>query len=267
MDGGDVPIRRLALLIEYDGTAYGGSQYQKNAPTVQDSLERALSSLTGEPVRVALAGRTDAGVHAAGQVASFSTRSRHPAGVFVPALNHHLPADIAVRAVAEVPSGFDPRRHARSRCYRYTVYNSSHRPALRRRYVWHVPEPLEAEAMAAAAATLCGRRDFAAFTQPSIAARQRTERLVCRSRVTRRGPLALFDLEANAFLPQMVRRLVGALVDVGRGRLSGEGFVALLRNARPGAASFVAPAQGLCLLKVRYEDGLFNDDANEDLQP
>src|SRR3972149_11525235 len=104
----DLPLRRLALLIEYQGTAYRGSQYQRNAPTVQGSLERALSSLTGEPVRVALAGRTDAGVHARGQVASFLTRSRHSPEVFTRALHHHLPAQIAVRAVREVRPDFDP---------------------------------------------------------------------------------------------------------------------------------------------------------------
>src|SRR3972149_11946995 len=122
-------VRRLALLIEYEGTAYGGSQYQKNAPTIQDALERALSSLTGEPIRVALAGRTDAGVHAKGQVASFVTASRHPLETFPRGLNALLPEDISVRAAAEVPLGFDPRRQALSRWYRYTIHVGRPRPA------------------------------------------------------------------------------------------------------------------------------------------
>src|SRR3972149_8476585 len=124
----DASVRRLALLIEYEGAAYGGSQYQKNAPKIQDSLERALSSLTGEPIRVALAGRTDAGVHARGQVAAFSTRSRHSPDVFLRALNHHLPDQIAVRAVREVPADFGPRRRATARWYRYTGCNGRPRP-------------------------------------------------------------------------------------------------------------------------------------------
>src|SRR2546428_11094379 len=114
-------LRRLALLVEYEGTAYGGSQYQVNAPTVQGSLERALSSLTDEPIRVALAGRTDAGVHAIGQIASFVTTSAHPVETFLRGANALLPRDISLRSVAEVPLCFDPRRHAVSRWYRYTL--------------------------------------------------------------------------------------------------------------------------------------------------
>src|SRR3972149_206843 len=127
----DASVRRLALLIEYEGAAYGGSQYQKNAPKIQDSLERALSSLTGEPIRVALAGRTDAGVHARGQVAAFSSRSRHSPDVFLRALNHHLPDQIAVRAVREVRPDFDPRRRATGRWYRYTLHRPRRAPPRR----------------------------------------------------------------------------------------------------------------------------------------
>ena len=116
----DEPVRRLALLVEYEGTAYGGSQYQKNAPTIQDSLERALSSLTDEPIRIALAGRTDAGVHARGQVASFVTASRHSPDTFARGLNALLPEDVSVRAAVETALTFDPRRQASSRWYRYT---------------------------------------------------------------------------------------------------------------------------------------------------
>ena len=261
----EAPVRRLALLIEYEGTAYGGSQYQKNAPTIQDSLERALSSLTGEPIRVALAGRTDAGVHARGQVASFVTGSRHPAETFARGLNALLPGDISVRAAVEAPLGFDPRRQALSRWYRYAISTGRQRPALLRRLVWHVGRPLDVEAMAMAAGFLLGRHDFAAFTQPSEARRRRTERVVTASRVRCAKALACFDIEANSFLPQMVRRLVGALVEVGLGKRSAGEFEALLREARPGAASATAPARGLCLMKVRYESGLFDDETNEDL--
>ena len=264
---GEAPVRRLALLIEYDGTAYGGSQYQKNAPTIQDSLERALSSLTGEPIRVALAGRTDAGVHARGQVASFVTASRHPRETFLRGLNALLRSDISVRAAAEVPLSFDPRRQALSRWYRYTIHAGAQRPALLRRLVWHVPQRLDIDAMKAAVAHLTGRHDFAAFTQPSLAGRRRTERLVSGASLRRTKGLVVFDIEANAFLPHMVRRLAGALVEVGLGKRSDAEFAALLREARPGAAAFTAPPRGLCLMKVRYESGLFDDETDEDIQP
>ena len=131
----DEPGCRLALLVEYEGTAFGGSQYQKNAPTVQGTLERALGSLTGEPIRVAMAGRTDAGVHARGQVAAFTTRSRHSAGTVIRAANALLPDAVSIRAASEGPSGFDPRRWATSRWDRYTLHLGPQRPALERRLV------------------------------------------------------------------------------------------------------------------------------------
>src|SRR3972149_6813904 len=128
----DAPVRRLALLLEDEGTGFGGSQYQNNAGTIQDALERALSSLTGEQTRVALAGRTDAGVHALGQVAAFTTKSRHTATVVVRACNARLAKDIAVRGAALVPLEFNPRRNATGRWYRYTVCLREQRPALLR---------------------------------------------------------------------------------------------------------------------------------------
>ncbi len=258
-------IHRIALLLEYEGTGFAGSQYQKNARTMQEALERGLRTLTGESIRVALAGRTDAGVHARGQVAAFATGSPHGPEVFVRALNHHLPDQIAVRKASEVTLTFDPRRHAVSRWYRYTVHNSRQRPALARTLVWHVTEPLDWEAMGEAAASLVGEHDFAAFTQPSLAGRQSTSRRMTRAEVTRYGSRIWLDVEANAFLPHQVRRIVGALAEVGRGRQSPGDFEAMARSARPGAATYVAPARGLCLMKVRYEDGLFDNETNEDV--
>jgi tRNA pseudouridine38-40 synthase len=251
------PQRRLALLLEYQGTAYGGSQLQKNVPTVQGALERALGRLTGESMRVALAGRTDAGTHARGQVASFITTSRHSTSTVSRALNALLPADISVQAVAGVPLEFDPRRQALRRLYRYTIHLGAQRPALLRHFVWHLPAALNVDAMADAATYLIGRNDFAAFTQPFEARRRSTERVVAKTALRRKGELALFDIEANAFLPQMVRRIVGALVEVGSGRSTHGKFEALVRDAQPGAANKVAPARGLCLMQVRYENELF----------
>ena len=254
-----MPQRRLALQVEYQGTAYGGSQLQKTVPTIQGALERALSSLTGESIRASLAGRTDAGTHAKGQVASFVTRSRHSTATFARALNALLPADIGVRAVSEVPLAFDPRRHALGRLYRYTLHQGPQRPALVRHFAWHLSGQPDIETMSEAAACLIGRHDFAAFTQPAEARRRSTERVVAQTALRRKGQLALFDIEANAFLPQMVRRIVGALVEVGSGSRTQSEFEALVRDAHPGAARKVAPARGLCLMNVRYEAELFDD--------
>ena len=263
---GEAGGRRLALLVEYQGTAYGGSQLQANTQTVQGALERALSSLTSESIRLALAGRTDAGVHALGQVASFSTHSRLPLETFERGANALLPDDISVRAAAEVAREFDPRRHALSRWYRYTLDIGRRRTALLREFVWQAPTPqLDAGAMAEAARCLAGKHDFAAFTQAAEARRRPTERNVLRASFCRQGRLLRFDIEANAFLMQMVRRIIGALVDVGSGKRSCEEFEKLVHDGPPGGAKLVAPPRGLCLMKVRYENGLFDDETDEDL--
>jgi len=263
---GEAGGRRLALLVEYQGTAYGGSQLQANTQTVQGALERALSSLTGESIRLALAGRTDAGVHALGQVASFATDSRLTLDNFERGANSLLPDDISVRAAAEAAPEFDPRRHALSRWYRYTLHLGRRRTALLREVVWQAPAPqLDAGAMAEAARCLAGRHDFAAFTQAAEARRRPTERNVLRASFCRQGRLLRFDIEANAFLQRMVRRLVAALVEVGRGRRTLEEFRSLVEEAKPGAAAATAPARGLCLMKVRYESGLFDDETDEDI--
>jgi tRNA pseudouridine38-40 synthase len=260
-------VRRLALLLEYDGTAYGGSQYQKNAPTVQGTLERALSRLTGEPIRVGLAGRTDAGVHARGQVASFLTASRHDTGTFVRGTNALLPADVSVQAAAEVPREFNPRRQAIRRWYRYVLYLRPQRSALMRNRAWHVGQALDLEAISQAAQAMTGRHDFAAFAPPSEAKRGSTEREVFRAEVTpKRGTgVVHFDIEANAFLQRMVRRAAGALVEVGLGKRTAAEFRELVEIAESGAAKATAPAKGLCLMKVCYESGLFDAETNEDI--
>jgi len=241
--------RRLALVLEYDGRRYGGSQYQKNAPSIQGELEAALNKLTGENLRTAFAGRTDAGVHARGQVASFVTGSRHAPEVFVRGLNHWLPADIAVQRALGVPLDFDARRRARSREYRYLVLNSPLPSPLLSAFAWQVAERLDVEAMRQAASLLVGRHDFAAFAGPVAGS---TVRSLHRCDVKATGRLLAVHMEADAFLPHQVRRTVGALVQVGLGRQPAAELAALLREARPGVAGPVAPPQGLCLLKVNY---------------
>ena len=244
--------RRLAVLLEYDGTAYRGSQYQEGGPTIQRVLESAVQELTGETVRAAFAGRTDAGVHALGQVAAFDTTSRLSPAEFVGGLNHFLPPDVAARAVREVAQGFDPRRDARSRTYRYRISNRAVRPALDRHRAWHMPKPLDTAAMARAARRLAGPHDFAAFAGAYGGATQRT---LARCDVATGCGEVTVEMEARAFLPHQVRRTVGPLVEVGLGRMTEETLAALLEAARPGSAGPAAPACGLYLVRIEY-DGL-----------
>ena len=261
------PARRIALVLEYDGGRYGGSQIQKNAPTIQGELEEAIRRLTGASCRVAFAGRTDAGVHARGQVASFLTRAPYEADVFVRGLNRWLPDDIAVRRAAEAPLDFDPRRRARRRLYRYLIYNDPVPSPLLRGRAWHVAEPLDIGAMARAAACLVGRHDFAAFAEKLANPRASTVRTVYRFEMRRRGRLLVLLMEAGSFLPHQIRRTVGPLVEVGLGRQTPEEFAGTLQEACPGAAGPAAPPQGLCLMRVTYTDLNLGEetDIDEDL--
>ena len=241
--------RRIALVLEYDGSRYSGSQVQRHTPSIQSELEAAIRRLAGEQLRVAFAGRTDSGVHATGQVAAFTTASSLPIETFLRGLNAWLPQEIAVRRAVEAPLDFDPRRHASSRTYRYTIYNASVRSPLWRTSAWHVVEPLDDAAMQRAASSLLGRHDFAAFSrrEPTM-----TVRCVHRCEVRREGRLVTIELEANAFLRQQVRRTVGALVQVGRRKLGVSDIRGLLRRAEPSSAGPVAPACGLYLMRVDY---------------
>ncbi len=243
--------RRLALLLEYDGSRYGGSQLQRRTPSVQGEIERSLFKLTGERLRVAFAGRTDAGVHAKGQVAAFTTGSILETEVFVRGLNAWLPDDIAVRRALEVPEAFDPRRHARSRTYRYFIYNAPVRSPLQRSWSWHVAEPLDTSAMREAGSELVGEHDFAAFSRREGVS---TVRCVRRCDIGCEGRLITVEMEANSFLRQQVRRTVGALAQVGAQRLALEEFCGLLRRKEPASAGPVAPAHGLSLVCVAYPD-------------
>lgn len=248
--------RRFVLLLEYDGGRYAGSQMQKNAATVQGVLEDAIEKATGGRARAALAGRTDAGVHACGQVASFLSGTRLDADTLRRALNAWLPDDVAVLAAAEAPADFDVRRAARRRHYRYVIENRPSRPALARSRVWHVAAPLDVAAMAQAAARVLGRRDFAAFAGRLERAGSGGVRDLQRFAVRRMGSRVCCDLVANSFLPHQVRRMVGALVEVGLGRL-GPGEYERLLDGPPASAGPAAPAQGLYLMGVEYDTPLF----------
>jgi tRNA pseudouridine38-40 synthase len=249
-----VAATRFAARVSYDGTAFVGSQVQPNGRTVQGELERACAILFGTARRVELAGRTDSGVHAIGQVAAFSAETRLDAATVGRALNAHLPADVAVREVWAVPQGFDPRRWARKRSYRYVIWNGTVRAPLLRRTAWHLESPLSLVAMREAAQGLAGTQDFTACSGPLEPGRTAV-RTVFEAGWCREGDTLLFDITANAFLPHMVRRLAGALVQVGRGALTPEEFVRLLRRAEPASMGPTAPAHGLCLQRVEYDEG------------
>lgn len=251
MDG-----RRLALLLEYDGTAFAGSQLQPAVRTVQEVVEAALAQFTGRQTRIALAGRTDAGVHALGQVAALDIESAHAPGVVRDALNHFLPEDVAVRAAAEVAAEFDPRRHAVSRLYHYRIQDGRARSPLTRQRAWQVERPLDVATMAAALALLPVRvsRDWAAFSG-AVPAGYPTVRTLLGARVERGAPHTVeVTVEADGFLPHQVRIMVGTLQRVGVGRLTPQEYAALLDGSAASAAS-AAPPQGLTLVSVGYPPG------------
>ena len=248
--------RRIALLLEYDGGGYAGSQLQANAVTVQSVLEKAIRETTDEQSRVAFAGRTDAGVHALGQVASFLTESRHSADVFRRALNARLPDDVVVRRAAEVEPGFDVRRDARRRHYRYLIENTPVRSALSRERAWHVAPRLDCAAMRSAAQSLIGRHDFAAFASRLEEPGASTVRELFAFDVARCGAQLRLDVAGNAFLPHQVRRMAGALVEVGKGKCDVPRFSELLA-APPASAGPGAPPHGLYLVSVEYDENPF----------
>lgn len=251
-DGAETAIR-MALVVEYDGTRYYGSQLQAEHPTVQSELEKALSSLTNERVRVSMASRTDAGVHARGQVVSFRTDSGLPLEAFVHGLNHYLPDDIAVKSVHEVPLAFNPRRMAVSREYTYTVLNSDTRSPLTARFAHRIAANLDCAAMDRACATLVGVHDFSSFASEIGGEPEKsTVRHIFQAGVQRNGGLVVFNIAANAFVRHQVRSTAGALVQVGMGKMSAEEFGRLLEIRQPGLAGPTLPACGLCLERVIY---------------
>ncbi len=245
--------RTFGLIVEYDGTDFFGSQLQANARTVQGELEQALAKITGQRTRVRLAGRTDTGVHATGQVAAFEAEIRLDAGSVRKALNYYLPEDVRVRCAQEAPLRFDPRRRARSREYAYTLNDATSRPALHRRTEYHVRERLDEGAMHAAAQALTGAHDFAAFAGPATPKGAATVRRIDAAGVRREGDRVIFTVRGNAFLHQQVRRMAGALADAGRGAMTLDQFKKVLESGRKNGAKRLAGPQGLCLTKVNYE--------------
>ena len=247
---------RVRLKLEYDGTNYSGWQMQAGQNSIQAELEEALARIFGGLIRVLAAGRTDAGVHARGQVAAARLPRAFDPAELARALNAILPADIVVLEAAAADEAFDPRRDARLRIYEYRVLNQPLRSAFERNSAWLVREPLDIGAMNAAAAAFVGEHDFAAFRSLG-SAEKTTVRHVALSHWRRENERHLiYRVEASAFLRHMVRAMVAAMVEVGRGRSAGkppaDTIAALLASGDRALAPAPAPAAGLCLVEVRY---------------
>jgi tRNA pseudouridine38-40 synthase len=266
-------MRTVKFTIAYDGTAYAGWQVQPGKPTVQETLQKAIARVTGAEASTLASGRTDAGVHASGQVVAFRTESRLPPEVLLRAVNANLPEDIVVLDAADAPAGFHPIRDVVRKRYRYTIYDRPIRDVFRRHFVWHYTYGrLDADAMRRASAALLGTHDFSSY-ESSGAKRKTSIRTIYdlsveRGRAGQGGGEGLgigdwglgigsdfitIEIEADGFLYNMVRAIVGTLVDVGRGGQaeSWPGEVLEAKDRRCGGAT--APPEGLCLVRVEYE--------------
>jgi len=247
-------MRTFKLTLAYDGTAYAGWQLQPEMPTLQGTLEAALEKITGEPLRTVASGRTDAGVHALGQVVSFRSETRLSADVLQRALNAELPPDMTVVAAAEALDGFHATGDAVRKRYRYVIHNGRLSDVFTRHYAWHVYEPLDVPAMRRAAQVLLGTHDFSSFeTQGSP--RESSVRTVYDLSVDREsesGDRVRIEIEADGFLYNMVRAIVGALVQIGRGAKPETWLAGVLEARDRRAGGPTAPPQGLFLVSVDY---------------
>ncbi len=246
-------MRNIKLVVEYDGTAYCGWQCQPDVPTVQGVLENRLAQLTGTPVRLHGSGRTDAGVHAAGQVANFCTASTIPLVAFEKGLNAMLPCDIVVGSAAEVPSAFHARFSAVSRRYRYTLLNRSYRSAVFRRTSYFYPRSVDIRRLESACQVLVGRHDFSSFQKSG------SDRLspVCEVSEVRwwgESPYIYFEIEADSFLRGMVRAITGTVLKYAGCADADAVLLRILAARDRSAAGMSAPAHGLSLIRVRYNN-------------
>ncbi|NIS59169.1 MAG: tRNA pseudouridine(38-40) synthase TruA [Proteobacteria bacterium] len=244
-------MRNIKLTLEYDGTGYHGWQIQPNVKTIQGTVEGKLAHITGEPVRLFASGRTDTGVHAMGQVAHFKTQSSLDVLSFLKALNSLLPEDIRVKDVEEVDEAFHARFGAKGKVYEYRIFNGELPSPFHRHYSWFVPGKLDLANMRKAAMKLRGRHDFSSFCSAGSDHSSRIREIYAID-VGMRGDLVIIEVEANGFLKQMVRNIVGTLVEVGRRKLTPSQFADILEARDRRRAGLAAPAQGLFLVRVNY---------------
>lgn len=246
-------MARYQIILAYDGSELWGSQRQANRRTAQSELENALRRLGWQGRSVLMAGRTDTGVHASGQVAAFDLEWTHPLEELAKALNSHLPSDIAVRAVKIVRENFHPRFDALARRYRYRLYCQPARDPLRERYAWRLWPPLQTDALQLAAQLIIGRHDFAAFGTPPRPASS-TIRTVMKAEWQQQGDEWTFEVQADAFLYRMVRRMVYLQVAVGQAKLPAQAIADLLKGHPRVVPAGLAPAHGLTLVEVLYPE-------------
>lgn len=249
----------IKLIIEYDGSRYHGWQRQPNVPTIQGEIEKAIATIAKAPSGLTGAGRTDAGVHAEGQAAHFTTKARLRSNDWLRALNSLLPEDIVIRGAQKVSSRFHARFSAVGKIYRYRILNSRVPPAIGRQYIWTVYSPLNFRPMKSAAKALLGRHDFSSF-QGADPSRDRVGEMgrtaICTVRrldLSQKKQDVVITIEADRFLQHMVRAIVGTLVEVGRGRRAPGGMASLLEKKDRRLGGPTAPPQGLCLVKVLYK--------------
>lgn len=251
-------MRNIRLRIQYEGTRYQGWQKQVSSDnTIQGKLETLLSRMCGEPVELAGSGRTDAGVHALGQVANFHTHSGLTLEEMQNYINRYLPEDIAVTEVSEVPPRFHSRLNATGKCYRYLVNNSPVRDVFYRRYALEISGPLDVEAMRQAARYLCGEHDFKSFTSAKKGKKSTVRQIesiqICENADGRPGLLS-FTFRGNGFLHHMVRIMMGTLLEVGSGERNIESIRELLETGDRARAGRLAAAKGLSLVEVFYKE-------------
>ncbi|NNG02462.1 MAG: tRNA pseudouridine(38-40) synthase TruA [Desulfobacteraceae bacterium] len=245
-------MTNVKLTIEYDGSAYHGWQVQRDDRTVQQTIESALFKITKHPVKLIGSGRTDAGVHARGQVANFKCESRLTPEIFQKALNSLLPEDMVIKNCAIVPDTFHSRYDVKRKCYGYYIHTGPLPPVIGRQYVWHVRRQLDMARMNKAADYLVGRYDFKSF-EAAGSPRSHTIRNIYAAEWSISSENILkFHIEADGFLRFMVRNIVGTLVDVGSGRIDPSEMKTILQAADRSRAGATAPAHGLFLEQVRY---------------
>ncbi len=243
--------RRIAAVVEYDGTAYAGWQAQSHSSSIQDRVQQAIAFVAGHAVEAVCAGRTDAGVHALGQVIHFDTTAARSARAWVLGINTKLPPDIALQWAGEVGAGFHARHSAIRRTYRYCILTSSARSALQRLRAAWVHRPLDAQAMHQAAQALLGEHDFSAFRSKECQSKTAVRRIES-IRVERDGDYVWLEISANAYLHHMVRNIVGTLIDVQREAQPAAAMAAILSGGNRRAAGATAPPCGLYLWQVDY---------------
>ena len=243
----------VKLVLEYDGTCYAGWQRQPDQPTIQEAIERAIQQVRQINVSVIGAGRTDSGVHARGQVASFRTELDWPASNWMRALNAVLPKNIAVRSSTLMDDRFHAQHDAQGKLYTYRILHRPARPTIDRAFVWHIYKPLNDVAMQQAAATLIGLQDFSSF-EGSLTDNTNPMCNLQRLAVIRQGDQILIEAYADRFLKHMVRAIVGTVVEVGLGKRTPDSLTAVLRAQDRSAAGQTAPPQGLCLMRVDYDE-------------